>query len=43
MKTIFKKTYLSIISYYCRVTYANGLEINPYRTNRPKYHEIRFT
>ena len=28
---------------YRRVTYANGLDINPYRTNQPKYHEIRFT
>lgn len=28
---------------YRRITYANGLDINPYRTNQPKHHEIRFT
>lgn len=28
---------------YRRITYANRLDINPYRTNQPKHHEIRFT
>lgn len=28
---------------YRRITYADGLAINPYRTNEPKYNEIRFT
>lgn len=28
---------------YRRITYANGLATNPYRTNRPEYNLIRFT
>lgn len=28
---------------YRRITYADGLAINPYRTNSPKHNQIRFT